>query len=177
MVNTEKKSILVVDDESDIRIFLRAVLEDAGFDVATATDGDEALREIKKKKPDLISLDLVMPKKSGIKFLYELRHNKEWARIPVVIVTAHARDEGIRKDMEQTFAGKTISGPQAYLEKPVKPEDFVNIVKRELGVEIEDVSESVSTEDELRKEVKNLADISDPSVLKDVLQMLQGKKK
>ena len=66
MANQDKKIVLVVDDEPDIRLFLRTVLEDAGFTVVTASDGDEALREVKKQKPDLISLDLIMPKKSGI---------------------------------------------------------------------------------------------------------------
>lgn len=174
---TKGKTILVVDDESDIRIFLGTMLEDAGFNVITAADGDEALREIKKQKPDLISLDLVMPKKSGIKFLYELRHNREWSKIPVIVVTGHARDEKVRKEMDETFAGKTFSGPQAYLEKPIKPTDFVKIVKRELGIQDEESGDGISQTDDLRKQVKELAEVSDPDILKDVLQLLREKKK
>ncbi len=92
MTKPEEKTVLVVDDEEDVREFLSTVLEDAGFNVVTAADGVEALERIKEKVPDFISLDLVMPKKSGIKFLYELRHNKEWIKIPVVIVTHEARE-------------------------------------------------------------------------------------
>ena len=177
VVMVSEKRILVVDDEEDIRIYLRTALEDAGFVVSTAADGDEALLELKKNKPDLISLDLVMPKKSGIKCLYELRHNKEWAKIPVIIVTAHARDEKIRKDMEETFSGKTISGPQAYLEKPVKIEDFVNIVKRELGIEHEPSQSGDSPVGDLRKQIKELTEVSDSETLKDILQLLRERKK
>jgi len=93
MTKPEDKTILVVDDEDDVRNYFAEVLLDAGFNVVTAADGEEALDKIKEQKPDFISLDLVMPKKSGIKFLYELRHNKLWANIPVVIVTAHAHDK------------------------------------------------------------------------------------
>lgn len=173
---TLRKKVLVVDDEADIRFYLRAILEDAGFEVTTASDGDEALIEIKKQKPDLISLDLIMPKKTGIRFLYELRHNREWARIPVIIVTGHARDEKVRKEMDDTFAGKTIQGPQVYLEKPVKPMDFVNIVKRELGIDEVEAAKETSSADDIRQQVKELADVSDPEILKDVLQLFMEKK-
>jgi len=73
----EDKTILVVDDEPDTVTFLQTTLQYAGFQVMTASNGEEALERVKEKKPDFISLDLVMPKKSGIRFLYELRKNKE----------------------------------------------------------------------------------------------------
>lgn len=167
----EKKNILVVDDEADIRLFLKTALEDAGFEVSTASDGEEALQALKKKKPDLISLDLVMPRKSGIKFLYELRHNKEWAKIPVIIVTGHARDESVKKEMDETFAGKTLSGPQVYLEKPVKAQDFVNMVKRELGV----ADAFSSSEEDLKNELLKIVEKSDSQTLKEILTMLKEK--
>lgn len=166
----EKKNILVVDDEADIRLFLKTVLEDAGFDVSTASDGEEALQALKKKKPDLISLDLVMPRKSGIKFLYELRRNKEWAKIPVIIVTGHARDESVKKEMDETFAGKTLSGPQVYLEKPVKAQDFVNMVKRELGVAD---TFSADSEKNLKEELLKMVENSDSRTLQEVISLLK----
>ena len=69
MTNNIKKRILVVDDEADVRNFLKAALIEAGFEVITAEDGNLALEEVKKQLPDLISLDLVMPKKSGQSFI------------------------------------------------------------------------------------------------------------
>ena len=94
MQRAEDKTILVVDDEPNVRQYLMTVLQDAGFNVVTAGDGEEALEMIKNRIPDFISLDLIMPKKSGHKLLHELRRNKQWSRIPVLIVTAHAQDEG-----------------------------------------------------------------------------------
>jgi CheY-like chemotaxis protein len=179
MAKPEEKTVLVVDDEQDIVIYLQTLLEDEGFQVMTANDGDQALQRVKEKKPDFISLDLIMPKKSGIRFLYELRHNKEWSKIPVVIVTAHAKDEGVRKEVDDLFAGKTISGPQVYLEKPVKPKHYVDMVKRELGIET-----GVSPEDSkpappenMKNEIERLLSSADPDTLAAALKLLQDKKK
>ena len=96
-------------------------LEDAGFKVLTASDGEEALTVIREKRPDFISLDLVMPRKSGHKLLFELRKDRDLSRIPVLIVTAHARDEMGRKDLEDIMANSVMSGPGIYLEKPISP--------------------------------------------------------
>ena len=69
MDKAENKTILVVDDEPDVRQYLAAVLEDAGFNVKMASDGQEALELIRQEPPDFISLDLIMPRKSGHKLL------------------------------------------------------------------------------------------------------------
>lgn len=171
MAKPEDKKVLVIDDEEDVVTYLRMILEDAGFNVVTARDGEEALEQVKKHKPDFISLDLVMPKKSGIRFYYELRKNKEWSRIPVVVVSGHHQDPEIKKDMEDTFAGKTISGPQVYLEKPVKPADFVNIVKKTLSIEVEEVED----EKTIRDELKGMLDQADPETLRKILDTLKKK--
>jgi CheY-like chemotaxis protein len=178
MVKPEEKTILVVDDEPDIVIYLKTLLEDEGFQVMTANDGEEALERVREKKPDFISLDLVMPKKSGIRFLYELRHNKEWSKIPVVIVTAHARDQGVRKEIDDLFAGKTISGPQVYLEKPIKPKDYVNMVKRELGIEIPENGENqpAGKKEELQDEIQRLLSSADQNTLAAALKLLRDQK-
>ena len=77
MIKPEDKTILVVDDEPDVRTYLTMVLQDAGFNVMSASDGNEALAMVNEQKPDFISLDLVMPNKSGIRFYHELRKKKE----------------------------------------------------------------------------------------------------
>ena len=87
MARAEEKTVLVVDDEPDVLGFLQSALDDAGFHVLTASDGNEAIECLKNHRVDFISLDLVMPNKSGARCLYEIRKNKEWSRIPVVIVT------------------------------------------------------------------------------------------
>jgi len=85
MQQAEEKTILVVDDEPDVRQYLEMVLVDAGFKVVTANDGEEAMEKIRERKPDFISLDLVMPRKSGHRLLKELRRDRELSRIPVLI--------------------------------------------------------------------------------------------
>ncbi|MFH1862805.1 MAG: response regulator, partial [bacterium] len=67
-MDQQSKCILVVDDEPDVRSYLKAALQDAGFRVITANDGYEALEKIKAELPDLISLDLIMPRHSGAMF-------------------------------------------------------------------------------------------------------------
>ena len=173
MAKPEDKTVLVVDDEEDIAAHLEALLEDAGFNVITAQDGEEALEMVKQHKPDFISLDLIMPKISGIKFYYELRRSREWSKIPVVVVTAHAKDETVRKDIDNTFAGKTISGPKVYLQKPVNPQDYVNLVKRELGVEVEETPHQEIAD--LQRRAQELIDGADPETLKTIIEQLKKK--
>jgi CheY-like chemotaxis protein len=73
MAQASEKKILVVDDEPDVRNFLAACLEDAGFNVETAVDGIDALEKVEAFSPDLMTLDMVMPRMPGIKVIRELR--------------------------------------------------------------------------------------------------------
>lgn len=171
MVKPEDKTILVVDDEPDVLTYLSMVLEDAGFNVMKATNGNEALLKVKEKKPDFISLDLVMPHKSGIRFYHELRKNKEWSEIPVIIVTAHAKDDLGRGDLEEILSGKTFSGPQVYLEKPVKPADFIRMVKREVGIPVEEPQ--TNSKQDLRRELDSLMDKADKTALEKLIRELK----
>jgi CheY-like chemotaxis protein len=174
MARAEDKTVLVVDDEEDVREYFAMALEDAGFDVQRAENGNEALERIKEKAPDFISLDLVMPEKSGIKLLYELRQHKEWRHIPFVVVTAHARDDAGRGDLQEILSSKTFSGPKVYLEKPVRAEQYVSFVCEQLGVECE--PKPVTDDAEmLRSELQDLIQSSDPSELAEAIRLLKKK--
>jgi two-component system alkaline phosphatase synthesis response regulator PhoP len=142
MSSETQKHILVVDDEPDVRAYLRSALEDAGFSVETATDGLEALEMVRRRLPDLISLDLVMPGHSGARLYRELQKDKRLSSIPVLVVTGHARDELGRTDFDEL----TMCGPGVYLEKPVRPDSYVSAVRRLLGMENIDSPEP-ATED------------------------------
>jgi len=166
----EDVRILVVDDEVDIAAYLGSVLEDAGMRVEIAHDGEQALAAIQRQPPDLISLDLVMPRKSGIRLLAELRRHREWSRIPVVIVTAHARDPHVRSDLDAVLAESTLTGPSLYLEKPVTPRRYLRGICQALG--IEPAGEEGDTEN-LRRETRKLLDTADESTLEEVLRTLQ----
>ena len=155
MARAEDKTVLVVDDEPNVREYLAALLEDAGFNVVKAADGEEALIMIKERKPDFISLDLIMPKKSGHKLLYELRKDRELSRIPVLIVTAHAKTDLGKQDLQDILDSSVMSGPGTYLEKPVDPQNYVRSIQRTLGVEISPEStEKVGLRDEVEQSLR-----------------------
>ena len=155
MEEARDKTILVVDDEPNVREYLKTVLEDAEFKVVTAADGVEALEMIRREKPDFISLDLIMPRKSGHKLLYELKKDKDLSRIPVLIVTAHARDELGKDSLEDLLSNRVMSGPGTYLEKPVNPLSYVRSVQRALGIEeSEETEDKLSLRGELQQELQ-----------------------
>ena len=163
-----KKRILVVDDEADVRNFLKAALKEAGFEVITAEDGFLALEEVKKQLPDLISLDLVMPKKSGAKFYHELTKKKEWSKIPIIIVTGHARDDLGKADLKEL----TMSGPGVYLEKPVKPDNYIAAIKSILKMDTTAEEKKTAELVELQSKLKNMIDDADSETLKKIKEMI-----
>jgi CheY-like chemotaxis protein len=167
MSDEKNKRILVVDDESDVRDYLKAALEDAGFLVETAADGLEALEAVKRTPPDLISLDLVMPRHSGAKFHRELLKDRILSRIPVLVVTGHARDEKGKAEFEEM----TMSGSGVYLEKPVSPSSYVSAVCRMLGIENAAEPEPA----ELRSELAKALTGADRETLQRALDALKKK--
>lgn len=170
MARPEDKRVLVVDDEPNVRTYLAQILRDAGFMVETASDGEEALRKIRADPPDFISLDLVMPRKSGHKLLYELRRDRDLSRIPVLIVTAHARDELGEGELKDIVKSRVISGPGVYLEKPVRPIDYVRAVQRSLG--IEETPEDADRIN-LQEELKSALPDAEPHALRRALAALK----
>ena len=180
MIQPAEKTVLVVDDEEGVRLFLQTALESAGFRVVTAADGVEALEKAKADPPDVISLDLVMPKKSGAKFLLEIRKDEDLQHIPVVLVTAHAKDSLGKKDFDAVMSGETVRSPETYLTKPVKAETYVESIKRALDMKhiktIVNVGVSDSPSKELKDEIKDLLDGADPAKLEEALKILKKKK-
>ena len=163
-----KQRILVVDDEPDIRLFLKTVLEDAGFEVMTADNGKHALQQIKERKPDLISLDLVMPKMRGITLLKYLLKNPEWSKIPFIVVTAHARDELGEEDFLKLKADKLLVGPHSYIEKPIVPSEYIQKIKEALGLEESNIAGS----DDLKTKIKDKLKTAKKEKLQETLKVL-----
>lgn len=166
-------TILVVDDEPDVAFYLASVLEDAGFEVLTAGDGEEAMQLIRNRPPALISLDLVMPRKSGIRLLAELRRDRALRRIPVVIVSGHAHDAGVRGDLDEVLADSSMVGPSLCLDKPITPEKYVRHVCELLGVEVPDEGHRLDPTDELRRRAVDLLGAADQDTLEAVLAELK----
>lgn len=115
-----RHTILVADDEVTLRMLVRAALSNAGYDVLEAADGDEALGLARGARPDLIVLDLMMPKKSGLDVLRELRADPELAPMPVVMLTARTRAA------DRDAAAE--AGADRFLAKPFSPRELSEAV-------------------------------------------------
>ena len=125
---------LVVDDEADAREFVRAILESADWEVEDAEDGDAALAKVAEVKPDLIVLDVQMPKKDGFAVFGELMKNPDTKDIKVIMLTGVQEKMGIgfsSGDMGE-YLGKE---PDAYVEKPIDPEAFKRVVEKVIAAD------------------------------------------
>jgi CheY-like chemotaxis protein len=170
MAKASDKTILIVDDEPDVRNFISACIEDAGFNVETAKNGEEALEKIKANPPDLMTLDMIMPGLSGVQVLRRLRKIKESSKMPVIVITAHASDEMGGDGIEQFKAFDAGKGPKHILEKPVTPASLVKAICEILEVEAEDIKKPSE-----KDEVKSMLNNCDPDMLKKIREMLNEK--
>ncbi len=127
------KKILIIDDEPDMLVFLTTLLEDNGYVTVTATDGEEGLTKVKAERPDLVSLDLLMPNKTGIKMFREMRKDEETKDIPVVMVTGFAKDDVPSMDFKEWIQKRSIKPPEGYIEKPVDKELLLKTIEKALG--------------------------------------------
>jgi DNA-binding response OmpR family regulator len=108
--------VLVADDEEDIRALVAFRLQRAGYDVITAADGEEALRLATTRLPDLIVLDMMMPKATGLEVTRSLRAQDATKDIPVIILTARAQEADVASGFE--------AGADDYVKKPFSPKDL-----------------------------------------------------
>jgi CheY-like chemotaxis protein len=122
------KKILIVDDEADIRTYLEVLYQEAGYETDTADDGATAMPKVKKFKPDLISLDIIMPEETGQKFYRALAKDPELRKIPVIICSGVTRyKELFSRDH------KTMPKPFAFIEKPIDTELLLSKIKEAIG--------------------------------------------
>jgi len=115
------KSILVVDDEPNIVLSLEFLMKQAKYEVRTAEDGERALQQIEAAPPDLILLDVNMPRRSGYEVCELVRANPAWQRIPIIMLTAKGRDIEREKGL--------ALGADDYITKPFSTQDVVDKVK------------------------------------------------
>ncbi|MBS1140651.1 MAG: Response regulator receiver [Proteobacteria bacterium] len=120
------KKILIVDDEPNIVISLEFLMKKEGFAVAVAVDGEEALAKVADFNPDLVLLDVMMPKKSGFEVCEALRADPSRGGLLIVMLTAKGRDTEVAKGL--------AIGADAYVTKPFSTKDLVAKVKTMLGV-------------------------------------------
>ena len=123
MTNTEKakKKILVLDDEKHIVTYLKTLLRGKGYETISALNVDEALEAAHREKPDLVILDLMMPKRTGTDFARKLSRDKELKNTPIIVVSALAGRE------------LAVHKPAAVFDKPIDPDKFIEAVEQALS--------------------------------------------
>ena len=128
------KKVLVVDDDPDVRLFSVTVLEENGYTPLEASNGEEGLKMIRAEKPDLVILDILMPRQSGIRLYRELKTDKSLKHVQVVILSGIAKKTFLRSQKALTeFGGAVVPEPEIYLEKPVEAEELAEAVKKVIG--------------------------------------------
>jgi len=128
------KKVLVVDDDPDIRILNKSIVEESGYTPIEAENGEEGLKMAKKENPDLIILDVLMPKQSGVRLYRELVTDKSLKDIPIILLSGIAKSTFLRSQKALTqFGGAEVPEPEVYLEKPIEPEELANRIKEALG--------------------------------------------
>jgi DNA-binding response OmpR family regulator len=119
------KSILIVDDEPNIILSLEYLMEQAGYEVRTVNDGEGALESVNEKLPDLILLDVMLPKVDGYEVCREIRANPAWKDVRIIMLTAKGREV----DQEKGLA----FGADDYITKPFSTSEVVRKVKKILS--------------------------------------------
>ena len=115
------KKVLIIDDEKDMRVYLEALFRKEGYETESAENGDEGVWLAEANRPDLITLDILMPKKSG------LRTSDTTKGIPIIVLTGLTRLDDFFGDLGD------LPQPDALVEKPIEREAFVKEVERLVG--------------------------------------------
>ena len=115
------KKILIADDEQNIVISLEFLMKREGFEVVVANDGEEAIRRIRADQPDLVLLDVMMPKKSGFEVCQEVKSDPALGAVRILMLTAKGRDTELAKGL--------ALGADAYMTKPFSTRELVDKVR------------------------------------------------
>ncbi len=118
------RKVLIVDDEPNIVVSLQFLMKKAGFETAVARDGDEALTEVERFRPDLVLLDVMMPRRDGYEVCQQLR-GSGWTDLKIVMLTAKGRESEVTKGL--------ALGADAYVTKPFSTSELVDTVTRLLN--------------------------------------------
>mgnify|MGYP006304607659 CR=1 FL=1 len=121
------KRILVIDDEPDIVDFLTTLFEDHGFETRFADNGTAGLVRAREQVPDLITLDITMPGRSGVSVFRELRRDPRLRAVPIIMITGVV-------ELRQAMYRQSLAPPEAFLEKPVDPEGLIRQVRSILNL-------------------------------------------
>jgi DNA-binding response OmpR family regulator len=121
-----KKRVLIVDDEPSIVISLEYLLQREGYETAVAPDGEEALAALAEQAPDLVVLDVMLPKMNGFEVCERIRADPRWRGTKILMLTARGRDTEVTRGLRL--------GADAYVTKPFSTKDLMAEVNQLLGV-------------------------------------------
>jgi CheY-like chemotaxis protein len=127
MFDLSGSTVLVVDDDPDAREFISTVLADANATIIEAKDGVEALEAARREKPDLITLDITMPEKTGAEVYEEMRGDDELRDIPVCIVSG-------QPELRKVIYQRVVPPPDGYLDKPIHEDTLLLSVRKILAL-------------------------------------------
>jgi CheY-like chemotaxis protein len=125
MTENSQKTVLLVEDNEDNLVVYRTILEHVGYKVIEARDGEEGVSRARNHLPDLILMDISIPKMDGWEATQRLKADDATKQIPIIALTAHALEEDRQKDVQ--------AGCDGYLAKPVEPRRVVQEVERFVG--------------------------------------------
>lgn len=117
-----KKRVLIIEDEADLAAVERARLEAAGYDVECVDNGEDGLMRIKHGLPDLVILDLVLPKLDGVEVLKQAKANHDTKTIPIIVMTAYG--------IKEVYADCLKYGAEAVMQKPYNPFELLKNIDR-----------------------------------------------
>jgi len=124
------KKVLIVDDNPDVRKIVSKLIQVSGYKALIAKNGMEGMGIVKDDKPDLIILDVVMPKESGVRMYHELKSDDDLKDIPVIMLSAIPKKSFLKSQkVLNEFRGKSVPEPYAYIEKPEEPEELVGLMR------------------------------------------------
>ena len=125
--------VLVVDDELSFRFFLKALFETEGHEVMVGRNAKEGIAHLKKRKPDLITLDVMMPEHGGLEMYRALNAESDWKNIPVIMLSGVGANTYAHALAMSGATGDSLPEPYAYVEKPPKPEHLLDLARSILG--------------------------------------------
>jgi CheY-like chemotaxis protein len=129
-----KKTVLIVEDELDMRIFIATLLETSGYQPVMTRDGKEGMLKAKDVCPDLIILDVMMPGEGGVQMYRQLKTHDTLCNIPVIMLSAVAKKTFSHYlNMVNARLKKPIPEPDAYIEKPPEAEDLIKTTAALIG--------------------------------------------
>ena len=129
-----KKTVLIVDDELDMRIFISTLLETSGYRPIMTRDGSEGMVKAREISPDLIILDVMMPGEGGVQMYRQLKTDESLMNIPVILLSGVAKKTFAHYlKMLNARTENAIPEPSAYLEKPPEAEDLLKLTERLIG--------------------------------------------